>query len=575
MKLQIDRMEKTKRKRCEQYSLIDKKKKEETKTQERRITTRKSNPTTDMKNSDAYSMLYADGSNPIPQRERTVNKDIKVKSFSHTSPNNDGGVSICLSAWNTQDYIEECLDSIANQTWFKTHDNWEILLGIDACEKTLAKVKEIMHKYKNLSVYMMNENVGTYVTCNTIMKLAKYEWLLRFDTDDVMPNDMVEKIFKNNLKNIDTIVYEYHNFGDKNNNGGLANGSHLVKRNIWEKYGGYRNWKISGDYDFLYRIEKETQRLVLRNVYYKRRVHNKSLMNTEGFQMKSKLRTELNNFVVNESRNENVIECVTTKYDIIKQRPLLIVSFTTWKKRHNAAAKMLDIFKKQTLKPDKIYCYLSSDEYCGENIPQCLQRFVDEKYIEIKWVKENTFCHKRHEVFKIHHNDFVFVIDDDIVYPTNYLQQMYNAAKKHPTCAICYTGSRYEYKEKRYNSNITDNPSIKNSFLGGICCFPPLVFPIKDYFNNLDIRKEFAPKCDSSYIHVILIKNEIGVFELYDRKNQWFQTINGTQDVGVWQENKKIENNNINHMENIVRNLIREFNIIDKFNKIYPNFCVQ
>ena len=29
------------------------------------------------------------------------------------------GVSIILTAWNTQDYIKECLDSIMKQTFFK------------------------------------------------------------------------------------------------------------------------------------------------------------------------------------------------------------------------------------------------------------------------------------------------------------------------------------------------------------------------------------------------------------------------------------------------------------------------
>lgn len=48
-----------------------------------------------------------------------------------------------------------------------------------------------MHKYKNLRVMIMNENVGTYVTCNTIMSKARYEWLMRFDSDDVMYENMV------------------------------------------------------------------------------------------------------------------------------------------------------------------------------------------------------------------------------------------------------------------------------------------------------------------------------------------------------------------------------------------------
>lgn len=521
------------------------------------------------------AMAFCPGANTRPVKP--VTESAKIAPNSAYNPKDDKvypfGVSVCISAWKTAEYIEECLDSVAAQTWFKDHDNYEILLGIDGCEETLAKVKEIMHKYKNIKVMMMDKNVGTYVTCNTIMKEARYEWLLRFDSDDTMPNDMVAKIFANDLKNIDLVRYQYHNFGIRQGNGGLANGSHLVKNKVFNHFGGYRNWKISADYDFIYRICNKIHYLELRNIYYNRRTHNNSLMNTNGYEMGSKLRNELNDFVEKKSRQNSIIECEITNFtEIYNNIPKIIVSFTTWLKRQESAAKMLEHFKKQTLKPDKIYCYLSSDEYNGENIPYCLQKFIDEKYLVIKWVKENTYCHKRHEIFKEHFYDYVFIIDDDILYDNNYIMDMFNAAVNHPQNVICYTGCRYEYNEKRMNMTVTENPSVKNSFLGGICCFPPTMFPLDDYFNNIDIRNEIAKKCDSSYIHVILLKNNISVFEVNDRKNKWFTTIDGTQDVGVWQENKKIVRDNINYMENIVRLLVKKFNISDKFNKIYPNF---
>ena len=43
----------------------------------------------------------------------------------------ENGVSVCITAYKSDKYIKECLDSIMNQTWFKTHDNWEIIVGVD------------------------------------------------------------------------------------------------------------------------------------------------------------------------------------------------------------------------------------------------------------------------------------------------------------------------------------------------------------------------------------------------------------------------------------------------------------
>lgn len=32
------------------------------------------------------------------------------------------GITVIITAYNTEKYIEETLDSVANQTWFKSHD---------------------------------------------------------------------------------------------------------------------------------------------------------------------------------------------------------------------------------------------------------------------------------------------------------------------------------------------------------------------------------------------------------------------------------------------------------------------
>ena len=158
-------------------------------------------------------------------------------------------------------------------------------------------------------------------------------------------------------------------------------------------------------------------------------------------------------------------EYIKNKYnktyeELINQiKPKLIVSFTTWKKRHNCAAKMLENFKKQTIKPDKIYCWLSSDEYSGENIPDSLKPFRDEGFIEIHWIKENIYPYKRYEVFKNHINDFVFLIDDDIIYEPDYLKKMYNTALLHPSNIICFCGNSIEITKERQLVSLKENPS--------------------------------------------------------------------------------------------------------------------
>ena len=94
-------------------------------------------------------------------------------------------ISIIITAYKMEKYIKDTLDSISEQTWFKKNTNWEILIGIEACNKTLGCIQSIMNNYKNLRVFMMEENKGTYITTNTIMSLAKYNYLLCFEADDI------------------------------------------------------------------------------------------------------------------------------------------------------------------------------------------------------------------------------------------------------------------------------------------------------------------------------------------------------------------------------------------------------
>ncbi len=200
------------------------------------------------------------------------------------------GVSVCISAYQTQDYIEECLDSVEAQTWFKSHSNWEVLLGIDGCEKTLEKVRDIMHKYRNLRVFMMDRNVGTYVTCNTIMKQAKYKWLLRFDSDDVMFPNMVEELLKYTRKDAEMVIPYAKNFGTTNNNIGTAHGSMLMLHSTFEKFGGFKPWKCAADTELKKRLQKVTRQMECPEILFKRRTHRNSLTNKAETNMLSPLR---------------------------------------------------------------------------------------------------------------------------------------------------------------------------------------------------------------------------------------------------------------------------------------------
>jgi len=205
-------------------------------------------------------------------------------------------ISIIITAYQTQDFIEECLNSIKNQTYFENNYNYEILVGVDNCEETLKKLNEIHHNYRNLKIFMMKKNLGTYITTNTLLEIVKYENIIRFDSDDVMKLEMINEIMYL-INDFDVIRLKYTNFYNLINmtqsGQGYANGAIFYKRKIIEMFGGYMPWRCAADFELIKRMSNhvnfgKTERLV----FYRRR-HDNALTKKSKTKMGSKYRNEL------------------------------------------------------------------------------------------------------------------------------------------------------------------------------------------------------------------------------------------------------------------------------------------
>lgn len=200
------------------------------------------------------------------------------------------GVSVCITAYQAQEFIKECLDSVLRQTWFRKHDDWEIIVGIDGCQKTLDYMKTIMHYYKNLRVLMMDSNKGTYITSNTIISQATYDNIFRFDSDDIMCENLVETIMNKKESNC-LIRYYFKNFG-ANSKVGKGHGTIYIKKSIFMKYGGFRSWPCGADTEIYCRLSNVESVKQFNDVLMFRRVHNNSLTQRTDTGMKSELRKQ-------------------------------------------------------------------------------------------------------------------------------------------------------------------------------------------------------------------------------------------------------------------------------------------
>lgn len=227
------------------------------------------------------------------------------------------GISIIITAYNTANYIEECLDSVYAQTWFKKRKKWEVLVGIDHCKETLAKVHDVMEKYPNIKVFYMFKNVGTYIASNTLISKAKYDKILRFDSDDIMKADMVESMLNimDESENIEIVRCYYEEFPKeivKKTIPFATHGIFLCRKSVFTKYGGFMPWKCAADTEFHKRLEKKVNSIICDKVLFYRRIHENSLTKSKGTSMHSALRASYKKYIIDTSPTVPIIKTTTT-----------------------------------------------------------------------------------------------------------------------------------------------------------------------------------------------------------------------------------------------------------------------
>ena len=104
---------------------------------------------------------------------------------------------VVITAFNSADKLERCIDSVISQQGLKNELN--LIIGVDGCKDTLAVAKKLTRKYKErCKFYFSKMNVGTYVLKNSLLaKVVDRDSLIYFlDSDDMLPVNFMASYFK-------------------------------------------------------------------------------------------------------------------------------------------------------------------------------------------------------------------------------------------------------------------------------------------------------------------------------------------------------------------------------------------
>jgi hypothetical protein len=142
--------------------------------------------------------------------------------------------------------------------------------------------------------YYFEKNVGPYIVKNSLSKISKSKFILFFDSDDIMVNDMVSKIY-NELNKFDCIKPMFIN--QKNNkliNDGSKNwgeGVFAIKKDIFLIFNGFEPWRCAADSEFMNRLYRNHIKVKMTNeVLFHRRLHSNNLTVKQDTNYHSKLR---------------------------------------------------------------------------------------------------------------------------------------------------------------------------------------------------------------------------------------------------------------------------------------------
>ena len=226
-----------------------------------------------LKRGNTASNLFTNQSSYIKwfneQKKVSNYKNFKYRPF----------ISFIIPTYNVnRELLCECLDSVLGQSY----DNFEVCIADDnsSLEETKDTLREYMKKDKRIKVVFRDENGMISRASNTAIGMAKGEYIVLVDNDDVIEKDSIYYIVDvlNNDKSIDMIYSDEDKIGF---NGkymephfkpdfspdtlmGVNYICHLccLRKSIVDKIGGFRSeYDGSQDYDLFLRFTEVTDKI--------------------------------------------------------------------------------------------------------------------------------------------------------------------------------------------------------------------------------------------------------------------------------------------------------------------------
>lgn len=144
-------------------------------------------------------------------------------------------ISVIVPVYNVAEYLEECLSSLANQTF----SDFEVIMVNDGSEDDSGEIAGRFEERNSHFILINRENGGLSAARNTGLAAARGRYVYFLDSDDYLAPDALEKLYSNVNRNaLDVLKFSAYTFHDHE------------KDYSWSRENGY---KYMGDYPGVYK----------------------------------------------------------------------------------------------------------------------------------------------------------------------------------------------------------------------------------------------------------------------------------------------------------------------------------
>lgn len=223
----------------------------------------------------------------------------------------------------------------------------------------------------------------------------------------------------------------------------------------------------------------------------------------------------------------------------------ITVSLTTYGKRIHTVYLAIESILVQSLKADRIILWLAEDEFSLETLPQTLKK-QQARGLSIRFCKDIRSYKKLIPTLSLYPNDLIMTIDDDIIYPVDHLDRLYQAYQAEPNVIHCHRAHKMRFNTKgqllpyaKWHNDDKSREASMNSFPtsgAGTLYFPGC---FHHDIHREDLFTELCPLADDIWFKFMSYRAGIQCKVIaHSKKWEEYITIPESSELTLWQVNQ-------------------------------------